>query len=140
MPVDLAFTIPCTLIGLSAGRAAGRHRASAELTPSAARDWDTARLEPAPVYQPNQVYQPTTPNIPSPQMTARFYPNGQLADLRGPAEVVARTVLELRGLDHRAEIVRTAMEQEHISSWQAFVLSRRNALPPGGYGSSGPLW
>jgi hypothetical protein len=73
-------------------------------------------------------------------MTARFYPNGQLADLRGPAEVVARTVLELRGLDHRAEIVRTAMEQEHISSWQAFVLSRRNALPPGGYGSSGPLW
>jgi hypothetical protein len=67
-------------------------------------------------------------------MTARFYPNGQLAELCGPAEVIGRAVLGLRELDHRAEIVRTAIEQ-------AFVPSRHNAaLPPGSYSSSELLW
>ena len=86
MPVDLAFTIPLTLIGLSAARAADRHRSSPELPPSVAGDWS----KPAPVHRP------AMPSTASPEMTARFYPNGQLAELRGPAEIVGRAVLGLR--------------------------------------------
>jgi hypothetical protein len=43
-------------------------------------------------------------------MAARFYPNGQLAELRGPAEVVGRTLLELGELDYRANTAPMAVE------------------------------
>jgi hypothetical protein len=120
MPVDLAFTVPLTLIGLSAGRAASRRRPNPELPPSAAE----IGIPPGPWYSEPMHYGTATPSIDTSEMTARFYPNGQLAELRGPAEVIGRAVLGLRELDHRAVIARTVMEQ-------ASALSRQNVLPPG---------
>jgi hypothetical protein len=120
MPVDLAFTVPLTLIGLSAGRAASRRRPNPELPPSPAE----IGIPPGPWYSEPMRYETATPSTTAPEMTARFYPNGQLAELCGPAEVIGRAVLALRELDHRAVIARAAMGQ-------ASAFSQQNALPPG---------
>jgi hypothetical protein len=169
MAVELAFTVPFTLIGLTAARrAARRHRSSSEISLSAAEGWSepapayepalawepapayepalawepapayepALAWEPAPAYEPAPAWEPAMPSTAPLPMTAQFYPNGQPAELCGPAGSVVAAMLGFRELDHRAELAHTAMEHAYSSDRAAFSPSWPNAaLPPGGSGS-----
>jgi hypothetical protein len=100
MPVDFALTFPFTVVGWKAWRTARRNRSSSEHLQSRTGDWSDS----APVYD----Y--AAASTAAPEMAARFYPNGQLAELRGPAEVVGRTLLGLGELGYRANMAPMAVE------------------------------